>query len=64
MPYVAYKKQWFLAGCFFLNAVAIVCGTILGATDLPSMLTWSSLVILAFAIYQLLRQTRASRSVT
>ena len=63
-PYMAYKKQWVLAGYFFLNAVAVVSGTFLGATDLANMLTWASVVLLALGIYQLLRQTRASRSVT
>lgn len=62
-PYMAYKKQWVLAGYFFLNAVAVVSGTFLGATDLANMLTWASVVLLAFGIYQLLRQTRVSRSV-
>jgi putative Ca2+/H+ antiporter (TMEM165/GDT1 family) len=63
-PYMAYKKQWVLAGYFFLNAVAVVSGAFLGATELANMLTWASVVLLALGIYQLLRQTRASRSVT
>lgn len=62
-PYVAYKRQWALAGYFLLNAAAIVCGTFLGAADLASTLTWVSLVFLAVGVYQLWRQWRASQSV-
>lgn len=61
-PYMAYKKQWALAGYFLLNAVAIVSGTFLGAVDLANILTWASLVLLAFGIYQLLQNKKATRS--
>ena len=63
-PYMGYKKQWVLAGYFFLNAVAIVFGTFLGAAGLASTLTWASLVLLAFGIYQLMQQRKVSRSVS
>jgi hypothetical protein len=63
-PYMAYKKQWVLAGYVLLNAVAIVSGTFLGAMDLANMLTWASLVVLAFGIFQLLQKLKASRSVS
>jgi hypothetical protein len=52
---MADKKQWALAGYFLLNAMAIVSGTFLGATGL---------VLLALGIYQLLRQRKASQSVS
>lgn len=63
-PYMAYKRQWFLVGYFLLNAVAIVAGTLLGATGLANVLTWASLVLLALGIYQLLQRTKAPRSVS
>ena len=63
-PYMSYKKQWVLSGYFFLNAVAIVSGTFLGATGLASTLTWASLVLLAFGIYQLMQQRKVSQSVS
>lgn len=63
-PYMAYKKQWVLAGYFLLNAVAIVSGTFLGAMDFANMLTWASILLLAFGIYQLRQKQKASRSVS
>jgi hypothetical protein len=61
---MADKKQWALAGYFILNAMAIVSGTFLGATGLASTPRWASLVLLALGIYQLLRQRKASQSVS
>lgn len=61
-PFMAYKKQWVLAGYFLLNAIAIVCGTLLGSAALANALTWASLVLLAVGVYQLLKQSRATQS--
>jgi hypothetical protein len=62
-PYIAWKRQWMLAGYFLLTAAAIVFGTFLGNTTVASALTWIGLVFLAVGIYQLFRQRKdAARS--
>ena len=62
-PYMVRKRQWVLAGCFMLIAVAVVARTFLGAIDLASTLTWASLVLLAVGVDQLRQQRRAAQSI-
>jgi hypothetical protein len=62
-PYMAWRRQWLLAGFCLATAASIVCRAFLRAPAAGEAFSWLSIALLGIGAFQLVRKLRSeSRS--
>lgn len=57
-PYMAWRKQWLLAGFCLATAAAVVCRDLLGAPAVGDVFVWLGIALLGIGAFQLVRKLR------
>lgn len=57
--YMAWRRQWLLAGFCLATAASIVCRTFLTAPAAGEVFLWLSIALLAIGAFQLIRRLRS-----